>query len=113
VGRVFQAGIDGLERPLKQQPPLAFLGELKADIGQRVKEGEVLAVLNIPEVAKPRQAKQADIGRLEAEGRRAAADLSVATARVAVYAAKVEGSTAVKVEFFKKSRQMIQLEYSL
>jgi RND family efflux transporter MFP subunit len=59
-----------------------------------VKAGEVLAVIDVPEVVKQREAKLADIGRLEAEGRRAAADSSVAKARVEAYAAKVEGAKA-------------------
>ena len=57
-----------------------YLTELKADIGTVVKTGDVLAVIDIPEMAKQRAAKLATIRRMEAEQRRAASQLAVAVA---------------------------------
>jgi RND family efflux transporter MFP subunit len=71
-----------------------YLVELNADIGQPVKAGEVLAVIDVPELAKQHQVKQADIQRLEAEERRATANLAVAKAGAEAYAAKVEKARA-------------------
>ena len=65
-----------------------YLTELKADIGTVVKTGDVLAVIDIPEMAKQRAAKLATIRRMEAEQRRAASQLAVAVAGVASYQAK-------------------------
>jgi len=71
-----------------------YLAELKVDIGTIVKQGDVLAVIAIPEMAKHREAKLATIRRLEANQRRAAAQLTVAQARAASYQAKLSKAQA-------------------
>ena len=71
-----------------------YLTELKADIGQQVEQGEVLAVLEVPELVKRRQAKLAEIKRLEADERRATAELAVTKASVDSCKAKVAQAQA-------------------
>jgi RND family efflux transporter MFP subunit len=64
------------------------------EIGQPVKAGDVLAVIDVPELDKRLEAKRADILRLEAEEGRAKADLTVAHAGTEAQTAKVEQSRA-------------------
>jgi HlyD family secretion protein len=71
-----------------------YLSKLNADIGQSVARGEVLAVIDVPELSRQRQAKLATIRRLEAEEKRAAAEVAVAQASYESYQAMVEISKA-------------------
>ena len=71
-----------------------YLTELRADIGTTVKAGDVLAVLGIPEMAQQREAQLATIRQLEADERRAAAQLAVARASVDSYQAKRDKALA-------------------
>jgi len=72
-----------------------YLAELNVDIGTLVKKGDVLAVLRIPEMAKQRETKLAVIQRLQADERRAAAQVTVAEAGIVSYQAKQEQAKAV------------------
>jgi multidrug efflux pump subunit AcrA (membrane-fusion protein) len=60
-----------------------YLTDLNVDIGSTVKAGDVLAVIGIPEMGKQREAKLADIRRLEADERRAGSQMAVAEASTA------------------------------
>jgi RND family efflux transporter MFP subunit len=71
-----------------------FLAELNVDIGASVSQGDVLAVVAVPEMLKQREAKQADIRRLEAEERRAQAYLAVARANADSYGARLSKAKA-------------------
>ncbi len=71
-----------------------YLVELKVDIGADVKQGDVLAVIGVPEMAKQREAKLAAIRRMEAGERRATSQLAVAVASAASYQAKLDAAQA-------------------
>jgi HlyD family secretion protein len=71
-----------------------YLTELKADLGTIVKQGDILAVIGVPEMAKQREAKLAMIRRMESEERRAASQLAVANARAASYQANRDKAKA-------------------
>ena len=71
-----------------------YVTQLKVDIGGNVKTGDVLAVLDIPEMAKQRESQLATIHRLEADERRVASQLVVAEARIASYQAKCDKTNA-------------------
>lgn len=60
-----------------------YLKELRADIGQVVEEGEVLAVIDVPEMVKQCERQQQVITRLEAEERRARAEVDLSRANLA------------------------------
>ncbi len=64
------------------------------EIGKPVKEGDILAVIDVPELDKRLEAKEADVRRLEAEEGRAKADLTVAHAAAEAQTAKVEQARA-------------------
>jgi HlyD family secretion protein len=66
-----------------------YLKELKADIGDPVEEGQVLARIDVPELEKKRERLRADIARLEAEHAQAGAEVETARAQVAAYEAQV------------------------
>ena len=55
-----------------------YLTELKHDIGDAVKAGEVLGIVSIPELDKQKERRQAEIRKLEADEKRAAAEVKVA-----------------------------------
>lgn len=59
-----------------------YLTELKADIGQAVTTGEVLAVIAVPEMQKSYEKQQAMIRRHQAEEQQAAAGVKLAIADV-------------------------------
>ncbi|WP_158633474.1 efflux RND transporter periplasmic adaptor subunit [Tautonia sociabilis] len=59
-----------------------YLALLEADIGDRVEAGQVLGVVDVPELTKGRQRREAMIARLEADERRAAAEIDLAGADV-------------------------------
>jgi len=71
-----------------------YLTELKADIGQEVKNGEVLGIIGVPELEKKREAKLAAIRRLKAEQQKANSDLNAAKASMASYQAKLDRAKA-------------------
>ena len=55
-----------------------YLTELKHDIGDEVKAGEVLGIVSIPELDKQKERRQAEIRKLVADEKRAAAEVQVA-----------------------------------
>lgn len=59
-----------------------YLTELKADIGQAVKAGDVLGVIAVPEMQKSYEKQQAMIRRLQAEEKQAMAGVNLAAADV-------------------------------
>jgi RND family efflux transporter MFP subunit len=59
-----------------------YLKELRVDIGQAVEEGDVLAVVDVPEMVKQCERQQRVITRLEAEERRAQAEVELARANL-------------------------------
>jgi HlyD family secretion protein len=65
-----------------------YVRELQADIGDVVHQGDVLAVIDVPEMEKQRRVIEARIGRLEAEEKRAAAEVKLAEANVRTAEAK-------------------------
>ncbi len=71
-----------------------YLTELRADIGQSVEKGEVLAMIGIPEMASQHQARLAMVRRMEAEERRAGSQVAVANASAASYQAKLDKAKA-------------------
>ncbi|QDV36592.1 efflux RND transporter periplasmic adaptor subunit [Tautonia plasticadhaerens] len=71
-----------------------YLSELKADIGDRVEAGQVLGVIDVPELDRGRERQQATIARLEADERRAAAEVELAGADVEAAAAMLDQEQA-------------------
>lgn len=71
-----------------------YLDELRADIGQKVEAGDVLAVVAVPELAGQRHTKLASIQRLKADEHRAQAELSVAEAGAVSYEARLDQAQA-------------------
>lgn len=77
-----------------------YLAELKVDIGETVKTGDVLGVVSVPELRRQRERQDAEIRRLTAEEGKAAANVKLAAAQVqsataAKDRAKADVSTAV------------------
>lgn len=71
-----------------------YLSELNVDIGTPVKSGDVLAVIDVPEMIKQREAREAGVKRLKAEERRAEAQSAVAAAGAAAHEARTNEATA-------------------
>jgi HlyD family secretion protein len=71
-----------------------YVTELKADIGKEVTKDDLLAVLDVPELAIQQKAKQATVKRLEADEQRAARELAVARAREEAARAKRDEARA-------------------
>ncbi len=71
-----------------------YLSDLRVDIGSAVKAGDILAVIAIPEMDKQREAKLAVIRQLEADERRAAAQVTVAKANAVSFQAKLSKAIA-------------------
>lgn len=69
-----------------------YVSEVKVDIGDVVAQGDLLASLNIPEMAKQVDVIQARIRRLQAEERRAVAGVSLAEASVKAATAMLQQS---------------------
>ena len=67
-----------------------YVNELKVDIGDVVSAGDVLAVIEIPEMQKQAETIQAKLGRLDAEAKRAEAGVNLADAGIKAAEAKVE-----------------------
>lgn len=59
-----------------------YLTELKADIGQTVKTGDVLGIIAVPEMQKSYEKQEATIRRLQAEEQQAGAGVNLAIADV-------------------------------
>jgi RND family efflux transporter MFP subunit len=71
-----------------------YLTDLKVDIGTSVKEGDVLAEISIPEMAKQREVQLATIRKMKANERRATAQLAVSRASELSYQAKRDQAVA-------------------
>jgi HlyD family secretion protein len=71
-----------------------YLKELRVDIGQKVEAGEVLAVIDVPEMAKQCERQQRVITQLEAEERRAQAEVELARANVTAAQAQQDEARA-------------------
>jgi RND family efflux transporter MFP subunit len=71
-----------------------YLEELKADIGQHVDAGAVLGTIAVPELVKSREKQEATIRRLQADEKRAAAEITVAQANVESAKAALEQARA-------------------
>ncbi len=55
-----------------------YLTELKHDIGDEVKAGDVLGIMSVPELDKQKERQQAEVRKLEADEKRAEAEVQVA-----------------------------------
>ena len=64
-----------------------YVSEVKADIGDAVKAGDVLAILSVPEMAQQRLVAAAQVTRQQAEEERAKAGIALAEANVQAFAA--------------------------
>lgn len=71
-----------------------YVKEIAADIGDYVKAGDTLAVLDVPEMAKQREIIEARIRRYESEEQRAKAGLQLAQATIDSAKAKVGEATS-------------------
>lgn len=71
-----------------------YLKELHVDIGQSVEAGEVLAVIDVPEMVKQCERQQRVITQLEAEEQRAKAEVVLARANVTAAQAQQEEARA-------------------
>lgn len=71
-----------------------YLEVLNVDIGQVVAAGEVLAVIAVPEMVKSHQKQEAMVRRLQADERRAVAQITVAQATVESAKAALESTRA-------------------
>lgn len=85
-----------------------YLKELKADIGDRVEEGQLLAVIDAPELGKKRDRLKAEVERLEAEEVQARVEAETASAFVRVAEAQV---TVARAEV-KKAEAKLDAERS-
>jgi HlyD family secretion protein len=73
-----------------------YVDEVKVDIGDYVESGSELAVIDIPEMQKQREVRQARLARLEAEAQRSRAAVALADANV----------TSVKARFAEATSQL-------
>jgi len=71
-----------------------FVDEVKADIGQRVKAGDVLATLDVPEQVQEAKAKAALVTRHEAEANQARKALAASKANAAAVASNIAEAEA-------------------
>lgn len=71
-----------------------YVVDVKADIGDVVNAGDVLAVIDVPELDMQRQILQAKVARQKAEEARAAAGVGLAEANVASSEAKLRQAAA-------------------
>ncbi|TWU55067.1 efflux RND transporter periplasmic adaptor subunit [Rubripirellula reticaptiva] len=76
------ATIDAYYRAEIRVKAYGFVREINSDLGDFVQTGDVLAVIDVPELAKERSVIEAKIQRLMAEERRSEAGIQLATARV-------------------------------
>ncbi len=103
--------VEGFEEaPLYSKLP-AFVEKVNVDIGQPVKEGDVLAVLRIPELQREFEQKVAAVKQAEAASDQAKA--AVAVSRAAVTSAKAKLSQAkATIERTEADYQRWQSEYA-
>jgi multidrug efflux pump subunit AcrA (membrane-fusion protein) len=73
---------------------VGFVQKVNVDIGDRVKKGQVLAELAVPEMEADLKQKEARVAQAEAEVRHAKQSLDAATATVAVATAQVAQAEA-------------------
>lgn len=95
-----------------------YVSEVKADIGDVVKAGDVLALIDVPETAKQRQMALAMVDRQRAEEQRAKAGIELAAANVAAFEAmetearsklkQVEATLAAAEAEFKRTTDLVQ-----
>ncbi|WP_442509734.1 efflux RND transporter periplasmic adaptor subunit [Novipirellula sp. SH528] len=95
-----------------------FVKELKADIGDYVKAGDELAIIDVPEMRMQREVIEARIRRLVAEEQRAQAGIDLATARVRASEAQLaeaksklssaEASLAASSAEFNRTEDMVK-----
>jgi len=95
-----------------------YVAEVKADIGDYVKAGATLAVVDVPEMEKQRQVIQARIARGRSEERRARAGVDLAAAHVLSAEAMVaqarselnraEATLAAMEAEFERTRDLVQ-----
>ena len=71
-----------------------YLKELNTDIGQPVDAGSVLGTIAVPEMGKSREKREATVRRLQADEKRAAAEITVAQANTESAAASLGESLA-------------------
>ena len=71
-----------------------YLTDLNVDIGTAVKKGDVLAEISIPEMARQREVQLATIRKMQANERRATAQLAVSKASELSYQAKRDQALA-------------------
>jgi RND family efflux transporter MFP subunit len=71
-----------------------YLEELNVDIGQKVEAGTVLATIAVPEMAKAREKQQAAVRHLQADEKRAGAEITVAQANAESAQAALEQARA-------------------
>lgn len=97
-----------------------YVKEVKADIGDYVEAGEVLAVIDVPEREKQRQTTEARIARYESEEGRAESGVNLAKASVRSAEARLartkselsraEASLAAMEAEFNRTRDLVQRE---
>ncbi len=75
-----------------------FIRELVVDIGDEVKEGQVLAELSVPEMEADLKEKEALVAQARSEGAQASAAVQVAEAAVAVSKARIAEASASQKE---------------
>jgi HlyD family secretion protein len=83
----------GFAKPYEQTPIYArvpgYVGEVKVDIGDRVKKGDLLAKLRVPELEKDVKSKEARVGQAAAQVAQAVASYEAAKANVETAKANV------------------------
>ncbi len=95
-----------------------YINQVAADIGDYVKAGDTLAIIDVPEMEKQRLVIEARIARYEAEEKRAEAGVNLATAQVGSAEAKlaqaksemsrVEASLAAMEAEFGRTQDLVQ-----
>lgn len=87
-----------------------YVNQLPVDIGQSVKRGDLLAVLDIPELVRQREAQQATVRQMEAEERQAASQVVVAKAKSTSSEAKHKKAIA---EVEKANAELVALRVEM
>jgi RND family efflux transporter MFP subunit len=91
-----------------------FVQHVNADIGDRVKEGQVLAELSVPEMVQELKQKEALVQQANADVAQAEAAVEAATAAVAVAAAKVTEAEATTkrsdAEYTRAKAELARIE---
>ena len=84
-----------------------YLRELKVDIGDYVEAGDVLAVIDVPEMQKQREIIEARIARFEAEQQRSEAGVNLAKSHIRSVEAKLEQA---KFELDRADASLVAVE---